>query len=110
MGDLRSERRGMVATPKRRLTTEQLVWENPPADNHGHGKNHKVIAAALKANPGVFANIGTYSSAQAASSMAHYIRRAKGAAYAPPGAFEAVARTVDGQHRVYACYVGVENA
>jgi hypothetical protein len=41
-----------------------------------------------------------------AASSAQAIRSAKLAAYGPAGAFQAVARTVQGEHRVYARYVG----
>lgn len=39
--------------------------------------------------------------------MAYGIRMAKIVAYEPAGAYEAQARTVDGQYRVYARFVAV---
>lgn len=45
-------------------------------------------------------------SSRSAGGMAYGIRQAKLQAYAPAGTFEARARTVDGEHRVYARFVG----
>jgi hypothetical protein len=41
-----------------------------------------------------------------AAKTAHTIRSGVQAPYRPSGSFEAVARTVDGEHRVYARYTG----
>lgn len=72
----------------------------------GRSTKHTAIAAELKARPGEWARIETSTSPNAASSMANHISGARLKAYAPAGSFEAVSRTVDGEYRVYARYVG----
>jgi hypothetical protein len=64
------------------------------------------ITAALRQTPGAWARIGTYRTPASAASMASMIRHGRRPAFGPEGTFEAAARTVDGQHRVYARYVG----
>lgn len=96
-----------------------IIWEDPPpADRLGRGSGsvqHAPIAEALKGRPGQWARAGVYDSAATAGTTALLIRSAKTRTYAPPGAFEAVARSVVNarghrEHRVYARYVGVQDA
>lgn len=67
---------------------------------------HEQIAAKLRKRRGEWARIDTYKTGASMSSTAYHIRHANIAAYAPAGAFEAVGRTVDGKHSVWARYTG----
>lgn len=90
---------------------DEIVWEQPPQrrTRKGVGK-HAAIAAQLKARPGEWACIDSFATTNAAASMAWTIRRGdRLPAYSPKGSFEAVARTVDGEHRLYVRYVGSES-
>lgn len=79
--------------------------ELPDRQGRGPGK-HAAIAEQLRTRPGEWAVIATYAHSGTCGSMAQGIKRGLIRAYAPEGAFEAVSRTVDGEHRVYARYVG----
>lgn len=70
------------------------------------GSRHAEIAAALKQRPGEWAVVRRTDTANKSGAAAQAIRSGRLRAYAPTGAYEAVARTVDGEHRVYARYVG----
>lgn len=84
-----------------------LVFEDPPPSRqHGPRTNHAHVAAALKAQPGRWAVVSVHGSPPAANTAACRIKSALTAAYQPARSFEAVARTVDGECRVYARYVG----
>jgi hypothetical protein len=83
-----------------------IRWEDPPPrrdvyDWHG-------IGTALMARPGVWALAAVYPSPASAASIAHQIRHGRFAVLRELGCFEAVLRTVEGEARVYARYVGVE--
>lgn len=67
------------------------------------------IANQLRARPGEWAHIGTRASAGSARQGAYQVR-GRNEAFAPAGAFEAASRTVDGEHRIYARYVGATYA
>lgn len=90
----------------------EVTWSKPPpAANGGKSQRegaerHRELARQLKDSPGEWAHVATKRTSRLAGSHAHDIRRATLAAYRPAGSFEAVARTVDGEHRVYARYVG----
>ena len=80
-----------------------LRWEDPPPRK---GVQDWVeIVKALKTRPGEWAMVGVYPHGGIAAAHAHNARNAvyKGMR---PGAIEAVSRTVDGEARVYARYVG----
>lgn len=85
----------------------ELKWEEPPVrrTRQGSGK-HAGIAAQLRAKPGEWAIIDLFDESARAAAMAYVIKTAKLRAYAPAGAYEAKGRTVDGEHRVYARFVG----
>jgi hypothetical protein len=69
------------------------------------------FVAALRARPGVWALMGQHRSAGSARQLAYSIRRADQIrAFRPAGAFEADAKTVLGEHRVYVRYVGQQTA
>lgn len=85
-----------------------LIFEDPPSpkNRQSSAAHHSTVAAQLKERPGEWARAGAYGSYGSSASMARHIRQGHLAAYRPQGAFEAVARTVDGEYRVYARYVG----
>lgn len=77
-----------------------LVWEEPPARS-GEGR-YAEISAALRARPGQWAVIRTYQGEQKKRgwSFASHVNSGKLIDF-PADGFEACARTVDGQVRVY---------
>lgn len=79
----------------------------PPAQRN---TKHARIACELRSRPQVWGVVRKPSSLDSASSAARAIREARLPAYAPPGSFEAVARSVSEgtttEYRVYARYVG----
>lgn len=86
----------------------RIRFEEPPPRAHRSldKTKHEQIADKLRKHPGQWARIMTYTSLASANSVAHQIRRGKLKAYATNGTFEAVCRTVDGNHRVWARYIG----
>lgn len=87
----------------------ELTWEEPPGTGAwaaGIRGKHAQVAAQLKEHPGQWAKIPVTGGPVTARNMAYQIRKGEMAAYKPPGAFEAVSRTVDGQTCLYARYVG----
>jgi hypothetical protein len=80
--------------------------ETPPPITRGrHSYDWAEIAATLTADPGEWYKIVTCSTAANSSTTARYVRRSF---YKPlrDGRYEAVARFIDGEHRVYARYLG----
>jgi len=78
----------------------------PPTSRRQSKYDHDGIAAALQENPGQWAEVPMDDSTdQARRGLAASIRQGD-AAYAPPGAFEGKSRTVDGEVKVFARYVG----
>lgn len=82
-------------------------FEEPPQQTHRDRRSqpHIEAANALRERSGEWGIILTTDTFMAASSLASSIRHGRLAAYSD-GAFEAVARTVDGEHRVYARHAG----
>jgi hypothetical protein len=80
----------------------------PLPDTAGRRNKHEAIAAELRARPGAWAHILTVAAQGTATSMAYMVRVARFKAYGPAGTFEARSRTIDGEFRVYARYVGKE--
>lgn len=66
----------------------------------------EAFAVALRARPGVWALMGQHPSSGAARQLAFEIRRTNRLGDFPAGSFEADAKTVMGEHRVYVRYVG----
>lgn len=69
----------------------------------------QVFAGALRARPGDWALLGKYATSGSARQSAYCVRQAddpQDQPFAPAGSFEAEARTMLGEHRVYARYVG----
>jgi len=86
----------------------KIHFEDPPIRQQKTEKRsrHQQIAAKLRKRPGEWAWIGTYKNGASMSATAYHIRRGNIAAYVPEGSFEAIGRTVDGKHGVWARYVG----
>ncbi|SOE25648.1 hypothetical protein [Streptomyces sp. OK228] len=78
----------------------------PPAARLGSRVDHAAVAAELKARPGEWAIVGTHATGGAANTAAGRIKSGHPHAYRPAGAFDAVGRTVNGEHRTYAMYRG----
>lgn len=81
-----------------------------PTDEVASRSQHKGIAAELVQNPGMWAQIGPedgYGKRASATSTASDINKDKNNAYkaSEDGKFEAVARTVDDKHLVFARYL-----
>lgn len=95
---------------RKRSDKGEVTWEDPP--RHGarsHEYDHHALAAKLRAKPNEWARIMKYATAPISASMAGTVRNARTQAWAPAGAYEAKARTVDGVHWVYARYVGAKD-
>ncbi|UQA91617.1 hypothetical protein [Streptomyces halobius] len=87
----------------------EIQFEEPPAVPGAVRRprgEHAEIAAELRKAPGQWALVGLQPTAKSAGSVSYAIRTAKLLAYDPPGSFEAVARTVDGEHRLYVRFMG----
>jgi hypothetical protein len=90
-------------------TMSKIVFEPLPPRTSGVKRRSRelaALAAALMGSPGEWARVGVYGTAEVSRSTATHIKKGRIAAFTPAGAFEAVARTVDGEHRVYARFVG----
>lgn len=85
---------------------DRLSWEDPPQVEAYIRTDYERIARKLKARKGEWAKIQQHDSATTAATAAHLVRAARSRFFAPAGAFEAKARTVGGEHWVYARYVG----
>ena len=84
-------------------------WEEPPRADAWRGSNRydwTAIGAVLQKKPGKWAVVAVYETVSRAASQAGAIRAGVVSALRPAGAFEAMSRTVDGECRVYARYVG----
>lgn len=94
------------------VNTVITVRFEEPAPRAIHGvKARQAFADELRTRPGVWALLGTYSNSGSARSSAFYIRRTFGVQdqpFAPAGSFEAEARSMLGEHRVYVRFVGGE--
>jgi hypothetical protein len=81
-----------------------LQWEAPPPRPDRQNRDWPAIATALKGRPGDWLVAATCPTVNTAAVIAHHVRAGKYPAVAE--GFEAVARTVYGEHRVYVRYVG----
>jgi len=86
----------------------RIQFEEPPARTNRPLKKtkHEIIADKLRKRTGEWARIGSYVAPSSSNSIAHQIRKGRISAYAPTGSFEAVSRTVEGKHIVWARYIG----
>jgi hypothetical protein len=83
-----------------------IRWEDPPTRYYSPKYDWPAIAKALSSAPGTWALVAVCRNTATAGSTARHIRNG---AYGPlraVGKFEAIARTVRGEARVYARYVG----
>ena len=83
----------------------EIRFEVPPLASRRF-VDHAAVAAQLRARPGEWAPIGVYGTGGSAAAMAYSIKAGRIKPYAPKGSFEALARTVGDECRVYARYVG----
>jgi hypothetical protein len=85
-----------------------LTFEEPPrpASITASVQEQEDAARQLRARPGEWAPVTKQSSAGNAGQFAYTVRRGLRKAWLPAGEFEAVARKVDGEYRVYARFVG----
>lgn len=87
-----------------------LVRFEEPAPRAPHGLRARwAFANELRNRPMAWALLGAYKNGGCARSSAYNIRHAlmgKDHPFGPPGAFEAEARSMLGQHRVYVRFVG----
>lgn len=90
------------------MTKTTLRFEAPPlASRTPRGRAvEEDVVPQLRKHPGQWAIIHCANTRAAAYAMAHQIRHGVLASYRPAGAFEALGRTVDGEYRVYARFVG----
>lgn len=86
--------------------TDRLTWEEPPPVGYGIRASYEEIARKLKARKGEWAVIGMYDKSRTAAGVANNVRKGISRHFRPEGYFESKSRTVDGEHRVYARYVG----
>lgn len=88
----------------------EIRFEDPPPP-HRNGAStppadYPLIAATLCRAPGRWALIGIAGTSQRAAGWAFRIREGMVDTLAIRGAFDAVSRTVGGEHRVYAKFLG----
>jgi hypothetical protein len=83
----------------------EIRFEEPPRPYLKDRANHREAAAKLRERPTEWAIVSVCASSGSASSLARAIRIGQSHAWQPRGEFEAVARKVEGEHRVYARYV-----
>jgi hypothetical protein len=80
-------------------------FEEPPAPHQKPRGSQMEAAQKLREKPGEWGMITDCRNSGSSSSMARAIRKGTRKAWEPAGDFEAVARKVDGQYRVYARYM-----
>lgn len=91
----------------------KVAFEGPPprgTTNWRQAGEHEAVAEKLRAQPGEWAKVDKRENPRSSGNAAHAIRRGLIKAYQPSGTFEAKARKVDGEYRVYARYVGAPAA
>jgi hypothetical protein len=81
-----------------------IRWEDPPEDRRG--TDWAAVGQALKQQPGKWALAVVCNNTVTAGAVARDIRVGKYPAMRALGSFDAMARSVDGEARVYARYVG----
>ncbi|MGW7435673.1 hypothetical protein [Streptomyces sp. NPDC054849] len=82
----------------------------PQATTKGQWGINAAIADQLRTRPGQWAHIDSKGTRASAASTAYLVNNGRLGAYAPAGTFEAKSRTVDGEYRVYARYIGTSAA
>lgn len=89
---------------------DEVTWDDPPEVRDGgqpyrYHSRWRRISDQLRAKPGEWAVVTVADSSAKSGNTAYQIRTGVCAGM-PAGEFDAVARTVDGEHRVYARFVG----
>lgn len=87
-------------------TAVRLLLEEPTPLTPCRRASLDAYAAELRNNPGRWSLMGRRDTGGAARQWAYEVRTALRASFSPAGAFEADARTVCGEHRIYVRYVG----
>ena len=84
----------------------EIVMEEPPMPNRGTNRRVRWVdhLAPLVQSPGEWARVGVYAKATTAYSTARNLRT--GRVQVPAGRWDFVGRSVDGEGRVYARYLG----
>lgn len=83
-----------------------IRWEEPPPRRAAPAYDWPQIAKELQRRPGKWALIAVCPNTATAGSTARHIRNGAYEALRSVGIFDAVARTIDGEARVYAQYLG----
>lgn len=87
-----------------------IRWEMPPPRRSSDVYDWDAIAEALADRPGCWALVAVCPNSATAASTARHIRNGAYDAMRERGAFDAVARTVDGEARVYARFLDARDA
>ncbi len=85
---------------------EYTVRFDAPSDPLPGVKVLERFAEDLRANMGEWALLGAAHSMGSAGQCAYMIRHGRQAGFSPAGSFEAESKTIFGEHRVYARFVG----
>lgn len=92
------------------ILIREIRFEEPPAPCRTwkgvHGMVWPEVASELVRRPGEWARIAVLNDALEAGQYAHRIRNGRVEALAAHGEFEAVVRTVAGERRLYARFLG----
>ncbi|MFF7837621.1 hypothetical protein ACFZC6_02110 [Streptomyces ossamyceticus] len=90
-------------------STITVRFEAPAPEPFRRLETRQAFAEALRSKPGEWALLGKYSTPGTMRQEAYAVRQAldpKDQPFAPAGSFEAEARSVCGEFRVYVRYVG----
>ena len=89
--------------------TISVRFEEPAHEPFRRVESRELFADVLRARPGEWALLGKYATAGTMRQAAYEVRHAldpKDQPFAPAGSFEAIARSMFGEHRVYVRFVG----
>lgn len=89
------------------MSSSTIRFEAPAPHPPRFAESLAAVAAALRARPGEWALLGRYSTSGAARQTAYEIRHGLHHAFTE-GGFEAQAKTLCGEYRVYVRYAGGE--
>ncbi|MFC5799094.1 hypothetical protein [Streptomyces formicae] len=84
----------------------EFQWEDPPPPAEGRYHRHGEIGRTLRGRRGQWARVAKYSTKGVAQDVAYGVRTGRFTAYEPAGDFDAAYREINGEHWVYARYVG----
>ena len=86
-------------------------FDEPAYEPPRRVESRQAFADALRARPGEWALLGKYDTPGVMRQEAYAIRHVldpKDQPFAPAGSFEAISRSMCGEHRIYVRYVGGE--